>query len=120
MDGAPSALAALLWFGVVVAAIPLALWLLRRTPVGAAGTAAGAMRTVATLAVGPGQRLLTVEVGHGEQRRWLVLGVTAQQITALHEMAPAGEPAAATADAAMPFVHWLAQARPRAKADRAA
>ena len=31
-------------------------------------------------------RLVTVEVGQGEQRQWLVLGVTPQGITALHTM----------------------------------
>jgi len=32
------------------------------------------------------------EVGQGEDRRWLVLGATAQNITTLHVMPPQPEP----------------------------
>jgi flagellar protein FliO/FliZ len=85
-----------LWFLAILALIPLALWLLKRTPMtgggfGAANNAAG-LRHVAALALSPGQRIVTVEVGQGEARRWLVLGVTAQNITTLHEMDPQAEP----------------------------
>jgi flagellar protein FliO/FliZ len=81
-----STLMSLLWFGVILAAIPLALWLLKRTPAGGS-TAQGLMRTVAVLPLSPSQRIVTVEVGRGDARRWLVLGVTGQQIHTLHEMA---------------------------------
>ncbi|WP_119292843.1 FliO/MopB family protein [Azohydromonas sediminis] len=107
MDTLPSGLSALLWFAAVVAAIPLVLWLVRRTPIGAAATAPGAMRTVAALALGPGQRVVTVEIGHGAERRWLVLGVTAQQITTLHEMAPAATAHPAAGEAAAPLRQLL-------------
>ena len=40
------------------------------------------------------QLLLVVEVGQGEDRRWLVLGATAQSITTLHVMPPPPEPVA--------------------------
>ncbi len=85
-----------LWFIAVLALIPLALWLLKRTPLGAGGGsgAAGALRHVAMLSLSPSQRIVTVEVGSGEQRRWLVLGVTPQSIHTLHEMAPQAEPPA--------------------------
>ena len=76
-----------LWFLAILCLIPLALWLLKRTPMGGAG-ASGHMRVIATLPVSPNQRLLTVEVGQGDDRRWLVLGVTGQQITTLHVMPP--------------------------------
>ena len=82
-------LTSLLWFIAIVVMIPLALWLLKRTPAGArfSGTAsAGAMRCVALLPLSSTQRLMTVEVGHGDARRWLVLGVTASSITTLHTM----------------------------------
>lgn len=88
-------LSSLLWFVAIVAMIPVALWLLKRTPMGGAG-GQGLMRTVAMLPVSNSQRLLTVEVGTGEERRWLVLGVTAQQITTLHTMAPQADAPAAT------------------------
>ncbi|MCU0929991.1 MAG: flagellar biosynthetic protein FliO [Burkholderiaceae bacterium] len=120
MDAMPAGLSALLWFAVVVAAIPLALWLLKRTPIGAAATAPGLMRTVAVLPLAPGQRLMTVEVGQGESRRWLVLGVTGQQITTLHEMPPGADAPAASSAAALPFAQLLSNARPRPRSDRAA
>jgi flagellar protein FliO/FliZ len=88
-----SGLTSLLWFIAILALIPAALWLMKRTPMGGAGTA-GVMRTVAVLSVAPNQRLMTVEVGSGDDRRWLVLGVTAQQINTLHTMAPQAEVAA--------------------------
>ena len=34
------------------------------------------------------QRIVTVEIGSGDERRWLVLGVTPTAITTLHTMAP--------------------------------
>jgi flagellar protein FliO/FliZ len=85
-----------LWFLAVLALIPLALWLLKRTPLGAGGGSGshGALRHVAMLPLSPSQRIVTVEVGSGEQRRWLVLGVTPQSIQTLHEMAPQAEPPA--------------------------
>lgn len=86
-----STLFPILWFVAILAMIPLALWLLKRTPIGGS-SANGVMRTVAVLPLSPSQRLVTVEVGQGDERRWLVLGVTSQQINCLHTMAPQGEP----------------------------
>jgi flagellar protein FliO/FliZ len=90
-----STLFPILWFVAILAMIPLALWLLKRTPMGG-GTANGLMRTIAILPLSPNQRLVTVEVGQGDERRWLVLGVTSQQITCLHSMPPQSEPLAAS------------------------
>lgn len=92
-----SPLAPLLWFAAVVALIPLALWLLRRSPVGAAMASAG-MRTVGQLPLSASQRVVTIEVGSGEERTWIVLGVTPQQIRTLHTMRP--QPGAAPATTA--------------------
>ncbi|WP_310386976.1 flagellar biosynthetic protein FliO [Roseateles sp.] len=86
----------LLWFLAILCLIPLVLWLLKRTPLGASH-GAGVMRLVAQMSVAPNQRLMTVEVGQGEDKRWLVLGVTAQQITTLHVMPPQAESQASTA-----------------------
>lgn len=82
-----------LWFLVIIAAIPLALWLLKRSPAGArfsgsVDAGSGSMRQIASLALSASQRVVTVEVGQGEARRWLVLGVTAQQISPLHTLMP--------------------------------
>lgn len=88
-----SGLLPFLWFLGIVALIPVALWLLKRTPMGGAA-AAGVLRVVAQLPTAPNQRLLVVEVGQGDDRRWLVLGATAQNITTLHVMPPQSEPVA--------------------------
>ena len=86
------ALQSLLAFVAVIAAIPLVLWLVRRSPIGGGATAARrGLRTVAALPLSASQRIVTVEVGEGEHRRWLVLGVTPQSITALHTLPPQGE-----------------------------
>ncbi len=89
-------LTAALWFVAILAAIPLCLWLLKRTPMGQAGTMPGTPRTVAVLALSTQQKLVTVEVGQGEERLWLVLGVSPQGIRTLHTMIAQG-PAAADA-----------------------
>jgi flagellar protein FliO/FliZ len=86
-----SGLLPFLWFLAIVALIPVALWLLKRTPLGG-GAAAGVLRVVAQLPTAPNQRLMVVEVGQGDDRRWLVLGATSQSINTLHVMAPQAEP----------------------------
>lgn len=111
-------LAPLLWFGAIVALIPLALWLLKRTPIGGGSAGQGGLRSVAVLPLSPSQRLVTVEVGRGDQRRWLVLGVTPTSITTLHDMPPQGDASAgdalpAGATPAAPFAAMLARLRHR-------
>ncbi len=101
----------LLWFVVILALIPLALWLLKRTPYGAAMSGAGAAsRVVSTLPLGPHQRLVTVEVGQGDEKRWLVLGVTPQSIATLHTLSPVEAPPAA-AQPETPFATLLKKVR---------
>ncbi len=96
----------------VLALIPLALWLLKRSRlVGAAPQ--GPMRLVAVLALAPNQRLMTVEVGTGADRQWLVLGVTPAGIAPVHAMPPQ-DAAAVTAPAApwpSPFASLLTRQR---------
>ncbi len=97
--------ASLLWFVLIIALIPASLWLLKRSGLAhgpASPGAAAPMKTVGQLNLGPGQRLVTVEVGQGDERTWLVLGVTGQNIQTLHTMAPQA-PAEAVAGA--PAVH---------------
>lgn len=77
-------------FLAVIALIPLVLWLLKRTPVGG-GASGRLMRTVAALPLAANQRVVTVEVGRGGDRRWLVLGVTPGSITTLWTMEPQAE-----------------------------
>ena len=82
-----SGLASLLWFGAIVALIPATLWFLKRTPLGGAG-GQGVLKSIAALPLSTSQRIVAIEVGSGEERRWLVLGVTPSSITTLHAMAP--------------------------------
>ena len=107
-----SALGSLLGFVAIIALIPIALWLLKRTPLGGAG-GQGLMRTVAMLPISANQRLLTVEVGTGDDKKWLVLGVTPAGISTLHTMPPqAITPQAAPLP---PFAQLLARHLPGAK-----
>ena len=102
-----SGLNSLLWFIAIIVMIPAALWLLKRTPMGG-GAGHGAMRSIAALPLSTNQRIVTIEVGQGDERRWLVLGVTAQNITTLHTMAPqADAPASPDAPASAPFAQLL-------------
>jgi len=107
-----SGLTSLLWFIAIIAMIPVALWLLKRTPMGGAGST-GVMRSIAVLPISPNQRIVTVEVGSGDERRWLVLGVTAQNIATLHTMAPKDDAIAAPAHTLppMPFAQLLGKLR---------
>ncbi len=85
---------ALLWFVAVLVAIPVVLWLLKRSPLGAGlaggshGAAPGAPRPVAVLPLSAQHKLVTVEVGQGEDRLWLVLGMGPQGLRTLHTMNP--------------------------------
>ncbi len=100
----------LLWFGVIVVLIPLALWLLKRTPLGgAAGT--GGLRQVAALPLSASQRIAIVEVGRGNARRWLVLGVCAQSINTLHTMEPQAELPEVAAESSATFAQLLSRLR---------
>ena len=103
----------LLSFIAIIAMIPVALWLLKRTPIGG-GAAHGVMRTVAMLPISANQRLLTVEVGSGDDKKWLVLGVTPAGITTLHTMAP--QAIAPQAAPLPPFAQLLAKHLPGLKA----
>jgi flagellar protein FliO/FliZ len=102
----PSIALSLLWFVVILAMIPLALWLLKRTRIGGAG-GTQLMRTVGTLPLSPSQRLVTVELGSGEDKRWLVLGVTAQSITTVYSMLPQELAPAVAAAPPLPFAQLL-------------
>ncbi len=84
----------LLAFVAVIALIPVALWLLRRSGYAGAGQD-GLLRTVSSLSLSPSQRVVVVEMGQGATARWLVLGVTAESINCLTQMdAPAEVPPA--------------------------
>ena len=98
----------LLWFGAIVVLIPLALWLLKRSPLGGMG-GAGPLRAVAMLPLSASQRVAIIEVGQGAARRWLVLGVTPQAIQTLHTMEPQPDAPANPAEPAANFAQLLAR-----------
>ena len=77
----------LAWFVAIVALIPLVLWLLRKSRLGASFSG-GPIRVLSQTPLGAGQRLVVVEVQQGAHPRTLVLGVTPQQINLITEMAP--------------------------------
>jgi len=81
---------------VVLALIPAAAWLLRRSGFAARAASSG-MRVVGQLALGPRERVVIVEAG---ERRW-VLGVSPAGITRLGTL-PAGEPPCAAAPTGAP------------------
>ena len=114
MEGA--GLQALAGLGAVLATIAAAAWLLRRfTSVG--GPGGGPLKTVAVLAVGPKERVMLVECSD----TWVLVGVAAGHVSALHCMPKPEAPVAgetATAPISAPgagFRRWL----DKALADRA-
>ena len=71
-------------FLIALACVPfLVKWLKARVPTGLRldGTQS---RFVSAVAVGPQQRVVTVEVGPANARVWLVLGVSSSGIQCLH------------------------------------
>ncbi len=102
-------LTSLLWFAAIVALIPLTLWLLKRTPMGGNGSGpAGTPRLLAVLPLSAQQRIVTIEVGHGDDRRWLVLGMSPQGINTLHSLPPQAEAESAPQPAA-PFAQLMSR-----------
>lgn len=93
-------------FLALVACLPWAVkWLKQRT-VGGSNEAGGQSRIVSALAVGPHQRVVTVEVGPQGARTWLTLGVTSQAITCLHSLPlDSAHPAEGVALTATPVDH---------------
>jgi len=108
----PSTALTVLWFLVIVALIPVTLWLLKRSGL-ANGAVAGAqalIKPIGQFNIGQGQRVVTIEVGSGESRTWLVLGVTAQSINTLHTMAPQSLPSSGDVAAPLAFTALLRRA----------
>jgi len=66
---------------LVLGAVALAAWLLRRFA-GGQHMGGGSMRVIGGVAVGPKERVVLVEVGDV----WLVVGVAPGQVNALHTM----------------------------------
>lgn len=81
-------------FVVLLAMVPMGVRWVQRRAAGASSAMASGSRVVSAVAVGPHQRVVTVEVGPEGARVWLTLGVTAQNISCLHTTAAGVNPAA--------------------------
>ncbi|WP_335944091.1 flagellar biosynthetic protein FliO [Pseudomonas sp. G166] len=80
--------------GLVVACVLLCGWVVRRAGVRAL-TPGKVMRVVSSTSLGQREKVVIVEV----QGKWLVLGVTAQQVSALSQMdAPPADPEGSAAN----------------------
>ena len=94
---------------LVLGAIALFAWLMRRFVPGQAG-AGGLLKVIGGVMVGPKERVVVVEVGD----TWLLLGVAANGVTLVHSMAkPAStgmDSAGPTAPASRSFSRLLGQA----------
>jgi flagellar protein FliO/FliZ len=93
----PSILPMLLMLLLVLAMIPVALWLLRRLGLGKPAGVTG-MRVVTQLSLGQRERVVIVEAGD----RWWLLGVSAAGVTRLGTMPRGALPAEALSAAAGP------------------
>lgn len=83
---------ALALMGLLVLAPWGVTWMRRRGWQGAA-TRGQVLKLVGAVAVGPQQKVVTIEVIQGDRRKWLVLGVTPQSITQLDTLEVKDAPA---------------------------
>lgn len=80
------------------------LWLLKRISQ-PRGAAAGLLRVVAGISVGPRERVVILELGNS----WLVLGVAPGRVSTLAEIPHQEVPTSATTQAGRDFPAWLKQ-----------
>lgn len=76
---------------------------------GVPGQQGPALKLLASLSLGPQQRVVTLQVGQGEHATCLVLGVAPGSVTTLHEMPLPPEAATPAAPAPGGFAARLAQ-----------
>ena len=90
--------------GVFLALLVCLPWVVKwfkQRYVGGTSDVHGQSRFISALAVGPHQRVVTVEVGPEGRRVWLTLGVTQQNVSCLHCIdvtTPSGAEVAAQGD----------------------
>ncbi|MDB5893450.1 MAG: flagellar biosynthesis protein FliO [Rhodoferax sp.] len=78
-------------FVMLMAMLPWAIKWVQRRAAGGTTVAGLESRVISAVAVGPQQRVVTVEVGPEGARTWLVLGVTAQHINCLFTQPVGGQ-----------------------------
>ena len=77
-------IAAVTIFVVLLALLPTAIKWMQARSVGGLPAVGLGTKVISAVAVGPQQRVVTIEVGPPDARTCLVLGVTAQSISCLH------------------------------------
>jgi flagellar protein FliO/FliZ len=80
-----NALPALALLAIMVAMAFALKWARHRLP-GAVGHSGPPMQVLSSLSLGPQQRVVTVQVGQGDARVCLVLGISPGSVNALHQM----------------------------------
>lgn len=73
-------------FVLLLAMVPMGIRRLQARASAAGSSMGTGSKVVSAVAVGPQQRVVTVEVGPAHARICLVLGVTAQSVACLHTM----------------------------------
>ena len=106
-----NAIPALVLLAVLVGIAWALKWARGRVPgLGASAGNGPSLRILSSLALGPQQRVVTVEVGDGERRIGLVLGVAPGGVQTLHTLElPPATPAATNPPAPGGFAARLAQ-----------
>lgn len=93
-------------FLLLLTLVPFGIKWIQARSSGSGAAADGSSKILSAIAVGPHQRVVTVEVGSAESRVCLVLGVTAQSISCLHAVALKSPVRNLTADALVdPVTH---------------
>jgi flagellar protein FliO/FliZ len=104
-----NAIPALVLLAVLVGIAWALKWARGRVPGMGAGTGPS-LRILSSLALGPQQRVVTVEIGDGERRIGLVLGVAQGSVQTLHTLdLPPAAPTGANPPAPSGFAARLAQ-----------
>ena len=101
-----------------VAGIATLPWLVRRLQQrhgGLAGPSAASPRVLSAIAVGPHQRVVTVEVGAEGERTTLILGVTPQSICCLYTQPPRREATSSPSSFSLEMANAVAPAPEAAK-----
>jgi flagellar protein FliO/FliZ len=114
-----NAIPALLLLALMVGIAFALKWARGRLP-GVAGQGNGpALRVLSSLSLGPQQRVVTVQVGQGDERVCLVLGVAPGGVSALHQMPMPMEPEALNPGPTTPATGFAARLDQLTKAPHA-
>jgi flagellar protein FliO/FliZ len=114
-----NAIPALLLLALMVGIAFALKWARGRIPGVAAQGNGPALRVLSSLSLGPQQRVVTVQVGQGDERVCLVLGVAPGGVSALHQMPMPAELEMATPGQMPPATGFAARLAQLTKAPHA-